>query len=139
MPLFQKKAVEPEPPPPDGKAVLRAMMKNRAVTRKMGFHAIVQLTLIQEGALLAFCEGADNLDDVTLDKIAGHYFDNRAYDPESGLLKPRKPQESMALGAHPPRAVGRSLEEIRGPERSFASLAGGDGMSKPYAKPAGWA
>jgi hypothetical protein len=138
LPLFQKKAVEPEPPPPDGKAVLRAMMKNRAVARKMGFHAIVQLTLIQEGALLAFCEGADNLDDMTLDKIAGHYFDNRGYDPESGLLQPRQHEAPTPMGQTPPRAAGRTLEEVRGPERSFASLAGGDGMSKPYAKPAGW-
>jgi hypothetical protein len=135
--LFARKPPAPAPEPPKtggGKQALRQALATRFKKRE-NLISLSRSLEIPNAALEAFAFGGDELDNRALSEIADFLWPGREYDPDTDTLRRKDRAEPAPIGVLPPPAVGRTVEEILGPERSFASLASGTGA---YKKPAGW-
>jgi hypothetical protein len=135
MPLFQKKTPEPEPPQGGGKDAIRAMA--RARTRTPGAMNLLREELhLSNEAIAAFAAGGDNLSPAQIDRLLAYFAIPATYDVTRDVLVSKAAPASSVCAGYPPPAVGRTLEEIVGPPRSFASLAS---ATSTYRKSPGWA
>jgi hypothetical protein len=142
MPLFTRRAVEPEPPAGGGLAFLRAKVK--AYTRWPQSHTILAREMQVSGSDIdAFIAGAD----FTSEQIAAaldHLGLKATYDREADLLRSTNAAPAT-MGVAPPIGSGGvnlppgfTPGKAGDPPPLFQTPQQGSSL-KPYEKPQGWA
>jgi hypothetical protein len=100
--LFAKKQPVEQPiADRGGKYVLRQSIQLR-VKRKENLQTLVQTIGVPQDGIIAFSNGADNLDEAQLSAVAQYVFGNATYSAEHDrLVSTAKPPTSMGVSPLP--------------------------------------
>jgi hypothetical protein len=142
--LFSKKQPVEQPiEERGGKYVLRKSIASR-LTKKQSLQTLVQLINTPQDKLIAFAEGADNLDEAQLSAVANYVFGNATYSAElDRLVSTAKPPTSMGVSPapfQPSAAVGMQYPAPFMPRTAIAPAPPAPDMVEPskFNRPEGW-
>ena len=144
--LFAKKQPVDDPiPERGGKFVLRQAISLR-LRKKENLQSLVQTINAPQDKLIAFSEGADNLDEAQLSAVAMYVFGNATYSGElDRLVSTAKPPETFAPIGHPQWDQGQPVyppvatNKVGGVHPDPSLSIGTNDITPKYAPKPGWA